>query len=583
MSTTRRTSTRNKRRSVAKAAADVQLLDARDWRAAALVTSGALVLFAATFSPSVGLGDAPETVTGIKSLGILHAPGYATYVVSARLFGEVVRLGSWSFRVNLFSVVCAAVAIGLSSLLARGFGAGRAGAGIAAFILASSASFWFNAGFAKHFAFSGLLFTATAFCIVLYRQRRRTRLLVFAGVLLGAGVGASWQVLVVLAIGLVALLAVERPRPSLRATLAAAAAGVVSGTITCAFIVLRAAQDPAMNFGGARTAARLAELLSTSDFRGTTAAGTTSGTNVVGGAGSYFAVVARDLGLGAITLAIIGAFVVWQRRQLGPALFFLVVGLGNILAVSTFPGADLITGFYTVLARGAHVLGAAIVVTILAGIGATRVFDWARDWGSEHDASWARNAAIVVVIAAVIVPSVIVHYTYANPRTPTFADMYARAALQDVAPHGVFLAAGWEFAQPLVYSQTVEGERRDVVVLSVDTLTKQWYRDQVVERFGLDPKLRTLPDKNLLPSVISILRLTRPVYIDTYLAQYLGSAVGYSCAGLACEIVDGQGPVAAGDVRARSQALHAAELHDGLLASRHAQFPNYIFYFFHER
>ena len=65
---------------------------------------GALALYLSTFSSSVALGDAPESVSGIRSVGILHAPGYPAYVLLGRLWATVLPFGSWSLRVNLFSV-----------------------------------------------------------------------------------------------------------------------------------------------------------------------------------------------------------------------------------------------------------------------------------------------------------------------------------------------------------------------------------------------------------------------------------------------------------------------------------------------
>ena len=49
----------------------------------------AAVVYLTTFSSHVSLGDAPEAVAGVRSLGILHAPGYPTYVLAARAFGDV--------------------------------------------------------------------------------------------------------------------------------------------------------------------------------------------------------------------------------------------------------------------------------------------------------------------------------------------------------------------------------------------------------------------------------------------------------------------------------------------------------------
>src|SRR5262245_53154457 len=58
------------------------------WWAFATATLAAIV-FATTFSSSVALGDAPEGVSGIHSLGVLHAPGYPSYVLLGRIFTTI--------------------------------------------------------------------------------------------------------------------------------------------------------------------------------------------------------------------------------------------------------------------------------------------------------------------------------------------------------------------------------------------------------------------------------------------------------------------------------------------------------------
>ena len=87
----------------------------RQWLAAVLATTAGL--FASTLRSSVALGDSPESVAGVAALGVLHAPGYPTYVLAARLFSLLVPVGNLAFRVNLFSAVCATVTVGPSSRL----------------------------------------------------------------------------------------------------------------------------------------------------------------------------------------------------------------------------------------------------------------------------------------------------------------------------------------------------------------------------------------------------------------------------------------------------------------------------------
>src|SRR5262249_3143967 len=129
-------------------------------------------VFVSTFSGHASMGDSPESIAGVRTLGILHAPGYPSYVLAAHAFGTLVPVGSWALRVNLFSLVCAALPCGTLFLVARLFGASRAGAVIGAGGLATTASFWLNAGFAKHYPWTALTLSATVLFAMLAREYR---------------------------------------------------------------------------------------------------------------------------------------------------------------------------------------------------------------------------------------------------------------------------------------------------------------------------------------------------------------------------------------------------------------------------
>ena len=90
----------------------------------------ATAIFCSTYSTRIASGDAPESAAGIKSLGVVHAPGYPAYVLLARAFTWFVPFGSFTARVNLFSLVCAVVAVGGLYLVARLFCASSIGASL---------------------------------------------------------------------------------------------------------------------------------------------------------------------------------------------------------------------------------------------------------------------------------------------------------------------------------------------------------------------------------------------------------------------------------------------------------------------
>src|SRR5262249_22312819 len=155
---------------------------------------------------------------------ILHAPGYPSYVLAARLFSSLVPFGSWAFRVNLFSLLCASVTVGFVYSIARRVGAGVAGSLIGALALATTTSFWFYAGVAKHYPFSALPVTSASYLMLTWQDRGAAWRPVAAGAILGVCAGASWQLALITIVGLVVLVALGDRKPSVAVSIAAGGA-----------------------------------------------------------------------------------------------------------------------------------------------------------------------------------------------------------------------------------------------------------------------------------------------------------------------------------------------------------------------
>lgn len=81
------------------------------------------VLYAATAAPSIVtfFDDTLEFQLVLPSFGIAHPTGYPLYTILGGLWSRLLPLGEWAGRVNLFSALCAAMAVGLLCALAQAF------------------------------------------------------------------------------------------------------------------------------------------------------------------------------------------------------------------------------------------------------------------------------------------------------------------------------------------------------------------------------------------------------------------------------------------------------------------------------
>jgi hypothetical protein len=560
-----------------------------------LVVLGAAALFATTVSSHVALGDAPESVAGVKTLSVLHAPGYPAYVLAARAFTSIVPFGSWALQVNLFSLVCASLTVGIVYLIARRLGAGVTGAVIGAFALATTVSFWFNAGFAKHYPFSALLLAGALFGALEWERTGRAVALFGSAAALGICIGASWELGAIMAASIAVLLAIGGRRPALAEAIAAVAVAAVLGAALLVFVLVRARQDPTLNWGDANSLSRLVDLVTQRDFK-LGSAETPIGAGVIGRVPErtavYSGVVARDLGLGALVLAIVGAFAAVRRAGRARAIVLAVVGITNLVATIVAAGLEEISGFDSGLTVGGFLLNTYFVLALLAALGASELIDAALEWARSRPA-WMRAyrlstarvfaAATFVIVAVALVPSALVHQRYASHRVPPFADRYARHVLAALPREAVLVVGGYGYGLPVRYRQIVAGERRDVTVIDGLETTRPWYREQLTRRLGLGDTMRPGPGYEPLQRLVAHLRATRPVYLDTTAMGLFRDAIGYRARGFVGEMVDGTRHNPGSDLDAVADELERADREIGVDTRAHGRFPNLTIYVFHER
>ena len=566
-----------------------------DLLAAGAATLAGALLYVTTFSTHVALGDAPESVSGVKTLGVLHAPGYPSYVAAAAAFAKVVAVGGLAARVNAFSLVCAALMIGAVYLLARSFGASPRGAALGAFLLATSASFWFNADFAKHYAFSGLLVTGAALACAHWYSGGRPIWLVVAGALLGVCAGASWELAAIMAVGLAMLVVFGTRRAPWPLVAGALASMAILSIGAYAFLMWRASQHPVINWGEVTDLNRLVRQISQRDLSGGVVPGSVGRpvTKLPTRGPTLLATVARDIGLGGFAVVLAGAVFGMRSLDRGRKLFLVgVVGL-NLLAVALITGVDNIAGFYTVVIAGGFLLDLLVAVAVVAAVGfeplvqrgselAVRVRTPRRyRSGPGYDAGRFRSQVAIALIVIVLAPSILVHYRVASHRQPPYADRFANRVLSQLPSRAVLVVYTTDVTFPLVYRQTVFHDRPDVDLVVITSLQHAWYREQIARTLHSQAPLRSGTSEGRVAALVDRLRATRPVFVDLP-AMALYSSLHVRLRGLVGEVV-GSGADVSIDRDALAAQLLRDDRADGIAGHPHARFPNVLIAFLYGR
>jgi len=109
----------------------------------------AFVVYLFTLCPTVWVGDSGELTAAAWTLGIPHPTGYPLWLLLVKGFATLVPIGGVALRANLFSALCAAGAVQLTSASLRRLGASRAAAFGGAMALALVVPIWGEATVAR--------------------------------------------------------------------------------------------------------------------------------------------------------------------------------------------------------------------------------------------------------------------------------------------------------------------------------------------------------------------------------------------------------------------------------------------------
>src|ERR1700757_4107322 len=154
--------------------------DFRTWSGAVLVTAAAAILYFLTAARDIVVGDTPELITAAVTLGVAHPPGYPLFTMLGHIF-SLIPFGSIPLRVNLLSVVCDSLAVGVVYLIAVRLTRSLFAAAVAAFVLAVNPIFWEWSLEAEVFPLNNLLAaTLVLLFVTWHEQPKRTGYLVVA-------------------------------------------------------------------------------------------------------------------------------------------------------------------------------------------------------------------------------------------------------------------------------------------------------------------------------------------------------------------------------------------------------------------
>ncbi len=128
-----------------------------------IIFLGALSAYIHTLAPTVLNGDAALFQFTPAVLGVTYPTGYPVYLLAARLWLALFPIGETAWQMNLFSAVCAALAMAIFYRVAQNILRYRLAAVSSVLLFATMPTFWRWATEAKIYTLNILLFTAALY------------------------------------------------------------------------------------------------------------------------------------------------------------------------------------------------------------------------------------------------------------------------------------------------------------------------------------------------------------------------------------------------------------------------------------
>lgn len=411
-------------------------------KAPALVFAAAFTWLLFLAAPGLTWFDGGELAAAAATMGVAHPPGEPAWLVPARI-AALLPLGDLPFRLTVISALTVAGAAAVVSILAAGIGARAPGAALAGLLFAATPAATLQGVRPEVYGLQALLVLAGL--LGFGRGDRRGAALAVIPLCLA---GAVHHALLVAAVPAILVLAIGGGRRSLAAGAAAAVALIGPGLGQFAWLPLRAATWPSVDFGHPVTASEVLYAVSGQAYARSFGL---SGEAFVDNLIAHGRLFLDDVGLVGLALALLGA-------AIAPRVYGLVAGL--LVAVGVLPTA--LQGVFSATnpdARG-YLLMPEAALCVLAGVGAS----WALGRLRVASPQGARLVAPVGVAATLLLPAV--GAGLRADRRQLHAPHRLASSLLDVAPPGaIALVGGDSFALSAWYIRVWERRRPDVWAL----------------------------------------------------------------------------------------------------------------------
>lgn len=437
----------------------------------------ALLLYFLTGARDIVAGDTPELIIAASTLGVAHPPGYPLFTMLGYLF-SLLPFGSIPFRINLFSIVCHTLTVGIVFLTAYRLTRSHLASLGASLVLVLNPLFWSWSLVAEVFPLNNLLAAILIYLLVMWHEEPgRAGLLVFAAFVSGLAL-SNHHTIVLLGPAVCFVLwqrrsaVLAKPHIILFCLIA-----FVLGLTPYVYVLWASGHQPVYNWGNVSTFSDLFGLITRQSYG---SHHLVSEMHRGGSVLSRFLALFVSLGALVNVLLLVGAIHAWRNLRWYfwfSVLAFLAAGplfvaITNLNLASAPQALFVLERFFLL----PMVVAAPLFALALVGV--------SEFVGSSAPTLPARPMALVLgALGVVLAVSLLTNYTRVDQSRNHVARNYAEDVLATLPPNTVLLVTGDGLSLPVLYAHLVEKKRRDVAVIVPLLLPADWYVAQLRDRY----------------------------------------------------------------------------------------------------
>ena len=406
----------------------------------------ALVIYISTLAPGVYFGDSGELAAAAYNLGIAHPPGYPLYLLLGKLFGTLIPIGEFAFRMNLMSAVFAALTVGVLYAISRVLGSQSwASAGVA-MIGGFGQTFWAHAVVTEVYSLAAFFFCLLLLWILTWVKTRNPLWLQLASVT--AGFAMTHHISIAFYLLVLCLFVVFKQPDLLKNRWLLLRSGLCFALpmLIYLYLPLRSLADPLNDWGNPETLRSLVDHMTARQFSGMFLAHGWPG--LVFQWGQFLELLREQWPFYILFLSFAGLISGFRnsRKELVLLLCLLAMNLAFSLG-------------YFISDIDAYFISGFLLLAILTGFALQGIQSWLCKTFPAHG---KRIGGILITGAAFF--TVTAHFAVMDQSKNHLAAFQSTRILDSLEKNSVLFVSDEEILFPLVYFKIVKNYRPDIAL-----------------------------------------------------------------------------------------------------------------------